>query len=210
MKYQNMAKKNQQRKSLVTNKIRLLKEAELAREQAALDHIKSLQQQELAHQAILLSNSDALLYGKINGILEAFSFFVQAANAGHTFEFKSVEKPRSLEEALKKYYQDWEQENAPYSLVELSNPKGDLQQLLDQWLFSYVVYHSESCDYQQNYPHWRDLYVAQLAELMLQVAKPSQVWKVGLEPLGFYECTWDDYVLEGPEHIFVLHLGVSD
>jgi hypothetical protein len=35
-------------------------------------------------------------------------------------------------------------------------------------------------------------------------------WRVIIESVDFYECDWDDFVLEGEQGRFFLHLGVSD
>jgi hypothetical protein len=40
--------------------------------------------------------------------------------------------------------------------------------------------------------------------------RPLRVWRVEIEPRGFYECAWDDFAVRGSEGMFLLHLGVSD
>ena len=84
---------------------------------------------------------------------------------------------------MKTYYKHWGQEDAPYSLAELNIPKGDLQEALERWLFSYVSYHGHQCDYLLELPEWRHSYIAELIEILFQIAKPTHVWKVDLRPI---------------------------
>jgi len=200
----------QRRKALFANVTKLTREEQEAATRAEEAREKMLRDEELAYQASLMSNKSALLYGKIIGILESYANFVSETNAAHTFLFEVVAKPDSLEEALKTYYENWEQEDAPYLLEEIANPKEALHEKLESWLFPYPNDPSRRRNYMFDLPEDRHSYLVEIVEFMFQVAKPARVWKVDLRPIGWYECAWDDFVLESDKLIFVLHLGVSD
>jgi hypothetical protein len=52
--------------------------------------------------------------------------------------------------------------------------------------------------------------VGTVLEAFVVGLQPLDVWRVEIEPRGFYECAWDDFAVRGAPGLFLLHLGVSD
>jgi len=52
--------------------------------------------------------------------------------------------------------------------------------------------------------------VALVMDQFIASLQPVEVWRVGIEPAGFYECAWDDFAIRGSSGFYLLHLGVSD
>jgi hypothetical protein len=40
--------------------------------------------------------------------------------------------------------------------------------------------------------------------------EPIVVWRVNIEPNGFYEIEWDEFAIRGDSGWYLLHLGFSD
>jgi hypothetical protein len=151
----------------------------------------------LKKEAELLSVPESILYGRIQGILDTCAYALTHQDDNYTFQFTVFCQLNSLEKSLEEFYAD----NAKSITVEVvENAQKELRSVLEQWLLSY----------RRIFPNQQYIDIDSLTEMLFKIAQPTSLWRVELEPISWYECTWDDFVFEGKERIFLLHLGASD
>jgi hypothetical protein len=163
--------------------------------------------------------------GKINGIFEAMSFVNGKRNHGYTFEIVVLEKDKSIEveteELLKESYAD-----ALITFSSIQSWREELSRIFKKWFFSYQPYRDthgniiqeNSGDYLQDVFHsfalsdesFRDYFINEITDLIEATLTVQSGLSVSLNTKNWYECDWDDVVLEGMNGNVFIHLGVSD
>ena len=141
--------------------------------------------------------------GRIQGKLEAFALASMAANESYGFRFESLDSDVALHESVR-HYLDLEAGVAPDSLqiTPISEIEAELRVALNNWLFVWPTHPAT-----QDKPNQK-MIVDDLIEAITRLAPVC--CRVHFSPVKWYECAWDDFVLQGTDGAYFLHLGLSD
>jgi hypothetical protein len=96
------------------------------------------------------------------------------------------------------------------SVTPLADWRAAVERSLYKWLFQFrdlVRPHAASALTDEQ---CQQEMVGTVLEALVAGLQPLEVGRVEIEPRGFYECAWDDFVIRGVSRLFLLHLGVSD
>ena len=165
-----------------------------------------------------LTGQNYILLGKVQGFLEAFALFNSKTNHGCFFEFDVTNKLQSVEQTIHEYYGGFVGiEPNTLKLTTVADVKEELQSLLSRWLFNFLPENDLNyylVDARQSFAlsdeERRKQSVKELVELIFQVSQPLSIYKVEFNPVKWYDAYWEDFALENQDHIFILHLGLSD
>lgn len=155
-----------------------------------------------------MKNEYEIKIGKIQGFLKALSLFNTTPDHNYVFEIDILDKAESVEQTLHKHLTEISGV-LPNSLklTLLAKVETELQESLSRW-----IYHL--ADTKQHFTlwnqEWRRKEIAELVKVILDVARPKSAYKVEFHPAKWYECSWEDFALEGQDQVFFLHFGVSD
>lgn len=154
----------------------------------------------------LLSIDDAILHGKIDGVLYACGH-CNTGDCAPEFKWDVLAKPRSLEDTLQSYY--GKHNFSATSKTELENPNDEVKKSLSEWLLNFTNLKKQMPDgvYIDGSP--ANL-VSSILHMIYDLTKPTHVWKIELQPIGWYAASWDDFAFESDNLMFILHLGCSD
>ena len=166
--------------------------------------------------------------GRISGILEGLAQVNNKTNHGFTFDISLLGNVGSIEslaqDHLKKDYPDSE-----ISFSSLKLWKKELSQCLEKWLFCYqpqkdtdgkilvggcgsFFSYLKDIDnsFSLSHPSFRSDFLMKLCDSLDSMLDVVQVLEVKLQTKSWYECDWNDYVIEGRLANVFLHFGVSD
>lgn len=144
-----------------------------------------------------LSARELVTHGAIGGVLDVCSY-PDTGDAAPEFAWQVCAKVSSLDETLQQFYGKHNFSTISKTLIE--QQEKELREKLNEWLLQFTGLH-------QFIP--LDL-IYQLIERMFDLAKPTRVWKIELQPIGWYAASWDDFAFESDNLVFILHLGCSD
>lgn len=174
---------------------------------------------------IKMKNIDFEL-GRLSGILDAFALINTKCNHGYSFEITHLktncESQRAFQDYFLEIYPD-----AQMTFEELTVTDLKVRDALRTWLFSYqkaddvdeslIGTGSPDCYLEDQYQafvlterdaqqSFVDDFLAKLNALLVT----QKVYQVHVCTHSWYECAWDDFILEGQEGSVFLHLAVSD
>jgi hypothetical protein len=148
-----------------------------------------------------------LALGELRGLLAAFAWANHKCNHSCTFTVEALPTGPDVHESLTRYFGEWA---SKVSAVELIDWHAAVEAALRRWLFQFrdLVKPTEVCAFTDERCH-RDM-VGTIMDAFTAGLQPSEVWRVEIDPRGFYECAWDDFAVRGSAGLFFLHFGVSD
>lgn len=155
---------------------------------------------------------------KINGYLLALAVMNDGSNYAVDYSFKEIPKAQSPEEATDIYFnhgiwcEDYEfsqdvPENPQWTISLFNSDVEHLRSKLKYWLLQ-QTYSPKISPFQA-----RNV-VANILEMLVEYKngyEKFKVWQVNNSVSNyFYECTWDDILIEQKGKYFLLHMGLSD
>jgi len=154
-----------------------------------------------------IDENPVLALGKLHGLLAALAWANHKCNHSYSFTVEELPPRCTVLESLAQYFG----ERASKVLVtQLADWHTTVEEASYRWLFQFrdLVKPKAVCaltDEQEQ----QEMVGTVLGALMAGL-QPLEVWRVEIEPRGFYECAWDDFAVRGARGLFLLHLGVSD
>lgn len=151
-------------------------------------------------------------FGELRGFLKAFALFNDKCDHGYTFLLDRLPKAASLRESIEPYFGD---DATKVVLSSVENWSQAVAAKLKHWLFQFQAsdfaqLEDRSKRFSLSHDCWRESEIQLVVKKLEDVIHPIAVWKVEVEPKGFYECEWDDIAFETAAGSYLLHLGVSD
>lgn len=149
----------------------------------------------------------SLALGELRGLLTAFAWANEKCNHSCTFSVEELPAAADIQQSLAQYYGD---AVAEVRAVELSDWHGVIGDALQRWLFLFrdLIRPRAVCALTDE--RCQRAMVGRVLDAFMLGLEPLTVWRVEIEPRGFYECTWDDFAIRGSAKSYLLHLGVSD
>jgi hypothetical protein len=163
--------------------------------------------------------------GRLNGILEAMCWVNGKRNHGYTFEIVVLEADKSVEAATEEFLKE-SYSDAIITFNSIQSWREELSRIFGRWLFSYQPYkdslgniiQESSDDYLQDIfnsfslsdESSRVYFINEIMDLIEATLTVKSGLSVSLNTQSWYECDWDDVVLEGINGNVFIHLGVSD
>jgi hypothetical protein len=166
--------------------------------------------------------------GRLSGILEAMSAINGKTNHGFTFEIVALESDESIETKTENFLK----ESYPDALIMFDNLQSwreDLSKIIEKWLFHYQPHKDINGNtiqggYGSGAAYLQDVYesfsmssesfradfLAEIIDSIEVLLNVRRALSVSLNTKSWYECDWDDVVLEGSKGNIFIHLGVSD
>jgi hypothetical protein len=151
--------------------------------------------------------STALALGELRGLLAAFAWANHKCNHFCTFTVEELVAGADIHEALSRYFGE---SASQVSVTPLGDWPAAVGEALHRWLFQFgdLVKAEAVCALTDERTQ-REM-VDTVLDAFRAGLQPLKMWRVEIEPRGFYECTWDDFAVRGSSGLFLLHLGVSD
>jgi hypothetical protein len=149
---------------------------------------------------------------ELQGFLRAFAWINTKTNHGCDYSIYQVPKVLTCTESLGRYF---DVPSASVQLTPMADWSQDLSALLEEWLFAYqrtsedhLVDPRQSFTLTDDYGH--RMVIDQLMTKFRQL-QPTAGWtaNVPCEELREF-CFQQDVVLESPNHLYLIHFGVSD
>jgi hypothetical protein len=148
-----------------------------------------------------------LALGELRGLLAAFAWANTKCDHSCTFSVEELPAGAGLQESLAEYFGD---SAKTVSATEIDDWYAAVGDTLLRWLFLFrdLVKPTAACALTDQ--RCQGEMVAIILDAFIAGLQPLAVWRVEMEPRGFYECAWDDFAIRGASGLFLLHLGVSD
>jgi hypothetical protein len=148
-----------------------------------------------------------LALGELRGLLAAFAWANLKCNHDYTFTVEELPTGADVQDSLVRQFGEWA---SKVSVAKVGDWRSVVGDALQRWLFQCgdLVKPKEVCALTDE-AHQREM-VGTVLDTLVAALHPSEVWRVRIEPRGFYECAWDDFAIRGSSGLFLLHLGVSD
>lgn len=153
-----------------------------------------------------LSIDEAILHGKIEGVLYACAY-CDTGDCAPEFTWCVFAKPLSLEDTLQSYY--GKHNFSSINKVALDNPSDEVKKSLYEWLLNFTSLKQQMPDGIGVDGSQVNL-VTSILHMIHELSKSTHVWKIDMFPIGWYACSWDDFAFENDKLVFILHLGCSD
>jgi hypothetical protein len=149
----------------------------------------------------------ALALGEFRGLLAAFAWANHKCDHACTFTVEELPTGADVHEALARYFGE---SASKVSATPLGDWHAAVGEALQRWLFQFgdLVKPQAVCALTDERCQ-REM-VGTILDAFRAGLQPLEVWRVEIEPRGFYECAWDDFAVRGASGLFLLHLGVSD
>jgi hypothetical protein len=148
-----------------------------------------------------------LALGELRGLLAAFAWSNHRCNHSCTFTVEELPAAADLHESLTRYFGEGASKVSAFLLGDWRTVVGEA---LQRWLFQFgdLVRPQVVCALTD--ARCQREMVGTVLDAFTAGLQPLEVWRVEVEPRGFYECAWDDLAVRGVSGLFLLHLGVSD
>ena len=148
-----------------------------------------------------------LALGELRGLPTAFAWANHKCNHSCTFTIEELPVGSDVHESLAHYFRETA---IKVSVSQLADWHTAVEEALQRWLFQLhdLVNPQAACALTDERCQ-REM-VGTVLEAFVVALQPLEVWRVEIEPRGFYECAWDDFAVRGAPGFFLLHMGVSD
>jgi hypothetical protein len=156
---------------------------------------------------VVADQNAVLAIGELRGMLAALAWANTKCDHGCTFTVEELPAAPDIHESLTRHFGD---SASKVLAVALGDWHGAIGEALRRWLFLFgdLVKPRAVCALTDE-RHQREM-VGTVLDAFIAGLQPLEVWRVAIEPRGFYECAWDDFAVRGSSGLFLLHLGVSD
>ncbi|BCM90174.1 hypothetical protein IAD21_02025 [Abditibacteriota bacterium] len=162
-----------------------------------------------------MSDEQRALLWVVNELLSRFGNTFSIADNGYTFELLALPGAETASQAVACYVENAggasEGCNWHPHIEALERGEADVHEALACWMKTPFWHLDHTFSQIQGHSPLADLVVECLHKLGV-----THCWRVGIsKPEGeflkpFYECSWDDFLLQTPDGFLFLHLGVSD
>ncbi len=147
--------------------------------------------------------------GELRGLLAAFAWVNGKPDHGYTFALEELPSGADVHESLARYFGE---HASKVPAVEVRGWREAIGAALHRWLFEYgdlVRPQSKSTCTMMDHQSQREMVDTILHKIEVGL-QPFAVWRVEIQPVGFYECDWTDFAIRTVAASYLLHLGVSD
>jgi hypothetical protein len=160
--------------------------------------------EEMAEKAF---RDSILALGQLRGLLAAFAWANHQCNHCCTFTVEELPISDDIHDALIPHFDEWTNK---VGITELSDWQASVSDALHGMLFQFSdLVKPDAVSALTDKRCQREI-VDTIMDAFNAGLQPLQVWRVEIEPRGFYECVCDDFAIRGNSGRFLLHLGVSD
>src|SRR5579872_3747063 len=153
-----------------------------------------------------MSDDSLVAYGELKGLLEAFAWANHKCNHFSTFTVERLPAGTDLLEILSRHFGE---NAAKIATAELADWPATIEESFRRFLFEYVdvIKPNHPCALADERCH-REI-IASLSNKLALGLQPLTVWRVTIEPNGFYELYWDDFAIQNAAGWHLLHLGFA-
>lgn len=156
---------------------------------------------------VAADRNPTLALGELRGMLAALAWANTKCNHGCTFTVEELPVGADVHVSLTQHFGEGANK---VSFVAIGDWSGAIEEALQRWLFLFgdLVKPQAVCSLTDERSQRKLVGIVQ--DVFIAALQPLEVWRVEIEPRGFYECAWDDFAIRGSSGLFLLHLGVSD